>query len=173
MSASPSTFLSAAPAPASAPLSTPQSPAATTLVEDRPYGRGVTTARPLAEGQVVFDLVGCEVLGTASIYTIDLGDGRHIDGPEVRYLNHSCAPNTYVDTTALRVVALRPIAEGEELTFFYPSTEWDMVGPFNCLCAAEDCVGSVSGARRLPSDVLGRHALNAHIAARLNTGGAE
>lgn len=26
------------------------------------------------------------------------------------------------------------LKEGDELTFFYPSTEWSMAQPFDCLC---------------------------------------
>ena len=36
----------------------------------------------------------------------------------------------------MRLTALRPISEGDELTFFYPSTEWAMAEPFECGCGA-------------------------------------
>jgi len=61
------------------------------------------------------------------------------------------------------VFALRDIGAGEELTCFYPSTEWDMVRPFVCRCGAPHCVRFVTGARYLSADVLGRHFVNAHI----------
>nr|BBK08004.1 methyltransferase [Streptomyces sp. TP-A0584] len=136
-------------------------------VNDRPYGNGIVTTRDLAAGEVVADLGDCVAVDSPSIYTIEVGPGEHIDGDRVRHLNHSCDPNTYVDTVRLRVVALRPIAAGEELTFFYPSTEWEMVGPFACLCGSAACVGTVSGARDLPLEVLHRYDLNAHITDRL------
>ncbi|AQT74963.1 MULTISPECIES: SET domain-containing protein-lysine N-methyltransferase [Streptomyces] len=134
-----------------------------TPLHDLSYGNGVAAAYDVAAGQVVTDLGACIEADAPSIYTIDVG-GRHIDGPRVRHLNHSCDPNTRVDTVRLQVVALRPIAAGEELTFFYPSTEWEMVGPFACLCGADRCIGTVSGARDLPPAVLERYALNPHIA---------
>ncbi|MFE6738013.1 SET domain-containing protein-lysine N-methyltransferase [Streptomyces tubercidicus] len=137
------------------------------IVHDRPYGAGVMASRPLAKDQVIADLTECVTADEPSIYTIDVGDGRHIDGPQVRYLNHSCAPNVYVDTHLMHVRALRPIAEGEELTFFYPSTEWDMVGPFACLCGAADCLGTVTGARNAEANVLRHHALNRHVEERI------
>lgn len=45
---------------------------------------------------------------------------------------HSCDPNLGVDLQSpdreeWRVVALKDIKAGEELTWFYPSTEWDAV----------------------------------------------
>ncbi|MFJ4185287.1 SET domain-containing protein-lysine N-methyltransferase [Kitasatospora sp. NPDC089509] len=136
------------------------------VVQDRPYGAGVVAARALAEGEVIADLRHCVTADTPSIHTIDVGD-RHIDGPQVRYLNHSCAPNVYVDAERLEARALRPVAVGEELAFFYPSTEWDMVGPFDCLCGAADCLGTIAGARAAAPEALRRHALNRHVAERL------
>jgi len=61
------------------------------------------------------------------------------------------------------LVAIRPIAEGDELTFFYPSTEWAMAEPFECGCGAGECIGRISGAREIPLSVLGRYRLNPHI----------
>ncbi|WP_051828017.1 SET domain-containing protein-lysine N-methyltransferase [Streptomyces bicolor] len=137
------------------------------VVHDRPYGAGVVAARPLAAGEVVADLSECVTADAPSVYTIDVGGGRHIDGPQVRYLNHSCTPNVYVDAERMDVRALRPVAAGEELAFFYPSTEWDMVAPFDCLCGAADCLGTVAGARAASPAVLGGHRLNRHVAERL------
>jgi hypothetical protein len=45
---------------------------------------------------------------------------------DLLYLNHHCDPTTYLDVTKKALVALRPVKKGEELNFFYPSTEWDM-----------------------------------------------
>ncbi|MFE0808843.1 SET domain-containing protein-lysine N-methyltransferase [Streptomyces sp. NPDC058848] len=138
-----------------------------TVVHDRPYGAGVVAARLLAEGEVVADLSECVTADAPSVYTIDVGGGRHIDGPQVRYLNHSCAPNVYVDTERMDVRALRPIAAEEELTFFYPATEWEMVAPFDCLCAAAGCLGTVAGARAASPEALRAYRLNPHVAERL------
>ena len=69
------------------------------------------------------------------------------------------------------VFALRDIAAGEELTCFYPSTEWDMVRPFVCGCGAPQCVRFVAGARYLSADVLGRNFVNAHIRRSADRGG--
>ena len=55
-----------------------------------------------------------------------------------------------VDTTNRVVVALRDIEAGEAITFFYPSTEWDMAQPFECGCGSTQCIKVVKGAKYLP-----------------------
>jgi hypothetical protein len=51
-------------------------------------------------------------------YSIQIDDGKHIEGtPESNaYLNHSCAPNAYVDWNGVCLRALRPISRAEEIT---------------------------------------------------------
>lgn len=51
----------------------------------------------------------------------------------------------------------------EEMQFFYPSTEWDMAQPFECICAAPTCRGTISGARDMTSEQLDGLWLNNHI----------
>jgi hypothetical protein len=38
---------------------------------------------------------------------------------------------------------------GQELTFFYPSTEWDMDQGFDCFCGSENCLGYIGGAKNM------------------------
>ena len=65
----------------------------------------------------------------------------------------------------VRVADDRPLACGDELTFFYPSTEWDMVQPFRCTCAAPEgvCHVWISGARDMDRAGLTRCWLNRHV----------
>ena len=55
------------------------------------------------------------------------------------------------------MIARRDIEKGEELSFFYPSTEWEMQAPFICLCGAANCIHVVAGARFLPLSTLEHH----------------
>lgn len=55
------------------------------------------------------------------------------------------------------------LKEGDELTFFYPSTEWDMAQPFDCLCGASQCRGRITGAKEMKVSVLDDYWLNGHI----------
>jgi hypothetical protein len=52
---------------------------------------------------------------------------------------------------------------GQELTFFYPSTEWAMDQAFACLCGSKSCLGWISGAGDMPTAQLERFWLNAYI----------
>ena len=78
-------------------------------------------------------------------------------------MNHSCSPTAIVDVTKFEVRAAVPIAKGAPITFFYPSTEWDMAQPFKCSCGSKQCLGSISGAKRIPRHVLRKYVLNQHI----------
>lgn len=126
-------------------------------------GRGYVARADIPVGGVVARLNAPVGRPAPTKYTIQVGVDEHVDVEEVRYLNHSCVPSTFVDTTANRVVAIRPIVRGEALTFFYPSTEWEMADPFDCQCGSSVCLGRITGAAALPAEVLERYALNAHI----------
>lgn len=52
---------------------------------------------------------------------------------------------------------------GEELTFFYPSTEWHMAQPFECRCGKSVCMGKITGARDMSEENLSNYWLNVHI----------
>ena len=64
-------------------------------------------------------------------------------GRGFRYINHSCAPNTYIRCTKDRAefYALRDIGAGTELTADYGETQHD--GKLRCLCGAKRCRGAI------------------------------
>ena len=62
-----------------------------------------------------------------------------------QFLNHSCLPNCYIHFEEMVVVSLRGIQEGEELTFDYNTTEFELSHPFECNCKAEDCLQDIRG----------------------------
>ncbi|MFO0746292.1 MAG: SET domain-containing protein-lysine N-methyltransferase [Myxococcota bacterium] len=101
--------------------------------------------------------------------TVQVEDDYHIelDPTWLRFLEHSCAPNVALDMPTGRVVALRAIAPGEVLAYFYPSTEWEMAAPFVCRCGSPECLGTIAGASRLPLSALTGRWLAPHIARRL------
>lgn len=125
--------------------------------------RGLRTARPFGRGDIV-----CAIPCTArhdrpARYTVQVDETTHIEVGPLTSLNHSCEPNIFLDTSRMLVIAARDLAAHEELTFFYPSTEWDMAAPFDCTCGSARCLGTIRGARHVPSDILAGYFVNPHI----------
>lgn len=128
------------------------------------YGARLITDQPFKRGEVIYHIEGHRITDKATYQTIQVGRQQHVEELGViAYLNHSCRPNTLIDVSRLEVIAARDIAAGEELTFFYPSTEWEMDRPFICLCGAPQCVRLVAGAKYLSIDTLSRYFINQHI----------
>lgn len=96
--------------------------------------------------------------------TIQVGPDKHLlTDPLLALLNHSCEPNLIIDTENGLIYAQKDIYPGEELNYFYPSTEWDMARPFTCNCGSSKCIGYVQGALWTPVNILSSHFLNNHI----------
>ena len=112
-------------------------------------------------GEIIAEFSAREVLTEPNYLTVQIGIHRHIllAPVDLQYCNHSCTPNVFFDTTTMQVLALQEIVRDEELTFFYPSTEWTMAQPFQCYCGQSSCLGLIEGAAFLPKDVLSRYRL--------------
>ena len=82
--------------------------------------------------------------GRRVIAIVELG-GKAIDATATRrgfrFINHSCAPNSFTRLTADRAefYALRNIRKGEELTVNYGESHHN--GTLRCRCGAADCQG--------------------------------
>ena len=64
---------------------------------------------------------------------------------------------------------MKPIAIGEEITFFYPSTEWSMDRSFDCLCQSDNCLESIQGAAHLPLEIITNYKLSDYIQQQLDS----
>ena len=99
--------------------------------------------------------------------TVQTGRDSHMElNSALLYMNHSCAPAVELDVARGEVRVSRKgqgIKEGDPVTFFYPSTEWDFAAPFSCLCGSEGCVGEVRGAKFIAREEMGRWWFNEHI----------
>ena len=73
----------------------------------------------------------------------DIALDASINSNELRYINHSCDPNTYIRRAYKKVefYTLRPIKKGEELTCDYGETHHD--GKLSCRCGAVNCRGYI------------------------------
>lgn len=110
------------------------------------------------------------ILSTPNKYTIQVDENKHIIlKPEfLQYTNHSCNPNIFFDTSTFELVALRDIAKGDELTFFYPSTEWNMESSFECCCGETNCLHNIQGASHLSPETIARYRFTNFISQKLN-----
>ena len=74
---------------------------------------------------------------------VEFNDGTALDGTinpnDLRYINHSCSPNTYMRRSFHRVefYSLKTIKKGEELTCDYGETHHD--GKLKCKCGSPNC----------------------------------
>lgn len=105
---------------------------------------------------------------TCAYTSVQASRDLHIElNCDLVYINHSCEP-TLVFDMARWEVRVNPDLKGglkkdDELTFFYPSTEWDMAQPFDCRCGTAECKGTISGAKDMVPEVLSQYWLNPHI----------
>ncbi len=106
-------------------------------------------------GEVIADFSAGTIAAEPTYLTVQVGIGKHITlQPEfLQYINHSCDPNVFFNTTTMQLVALMEIEADEEMTFFYPSTEWKMTQSFNCYCGSRSCIGKIKGAAFLSGEV--------------------
>lgn len=139
-----------------------------------PAGHALMARRSWRAGEVIAPFRWGEIQTGPSRWTLQCGEEAHAEPLpiELRYINHSCRPSVRFDFEASVVRALVAIEPGDELTFFYPGTEWRMAEPFTCGCAAPDCLGSIDGAAGLSEDVLAGHLLSPPIRDQLRRRGS-
>jgi len=100
------------------------------LVKSNGHGEQATHARySYQAGELVY-LVRGEARSERTRRTIQVGPGQHIHDPCAEFINHSFTPN--LEVRGRRLVAIMEIAEGDELTFNYLSSESAIAAPFLC-----------------------------------------
>ncbi len=120
-------------------------------------------------GAVLVSFAESPRVSEASYLTVQIDRHTHIL-PRPEYLecvNHSCEPNVAFDVAQMALVAVRPLGAGDELVYFYPSTEWTMAQPFTCGCGSARCLGVIDGAQGLAREVLERYDLSPFVRASL------
>lgn len=125
-------------------------------------GFGLVARRAWRQGEVISPLSWTKPEPTPSRWTLQLSHTEHAEPLpiELRYINHSCDPNVQFDLASSVVRALRDIEPGDELNFFYPSTEWSMAEAFYCQCGSDRCCGYIAGSAHLPVGLLEQHVLS-------------
>ena len=117
--------------------------------------KSLNAEKIIEAGEVISFFNANETFTHPTYLTVQVGINKHITlMPEfLQYINHSCNPNVFFDTTLMQLVCLKTIVIGEELCFFYPSTEWEMTQQFVCNCGSANCLQLIQGAAYLSSEV--------------------
>jgi hypothetical protein len=120
-------------------------------------------------GDSVSEFSADKIVTTATYLTVQTGKDKHITLlPDfLQYVNHSCDPNVFFDTTRMQLIALKEIQPGDELMFFYPSSEWEMTQPFDCFCGTTRCLHRIQGAAYLTDEEAMRYRLTDFIYAQV------
>lgn len=107
----------------------------------------------------------CTLAEEPTYATVQIGLAQHLNlNSDLVYINHSCEPSLIFDIPSQSVIAgPNGLQIGQELTFFYPSTEWDMAQRFDCFCNSISCKGLISGAKYMRKEQLEGMYLNPHI----------
>jgi len=123
--------------------------------------KAVLAKRVIPAGEVVSELFfdGIRSQRSATGLSVQVGEHEFANNSLVTiddFFNHSCDPNMALRLSShYDFVALREIKLGEELTWNYLTTEYDLESrgeAFQCFCQAESCVGIVRGFRYLTSE---------------------
>jgi hypothetical protein len=123
------------------------------------HEHALRAARRFRAGEIIVGLSG-RITPVRNRLTIETGVDQHLDpdGHVWGFSNHGCDPNARVDLATRALRALRPIAAGEEITWNYLTTEWELSHPFACRCQASGCLGSIHGLRFVPPERFARFA---------------
>lgn len=120
-------------------------------------GKGVFAERPFGAGELLA-VWGGRVISTAEIdilppleraYVLQVEDDLHLLTPRTDissadFINHSCDPNAGL-ASSVSLVALRPIAAGEEVCYDYAMSDSNPFLDFTCHCGSPRCRGRISG----------------------------
>lgn len=68
------------------------------------------------------------------------------------FINHSCEPNSYINFRDLTLRVIRKIKKGEEITYNYLTTEWELKSKFQCKCGSGKCYGHIKGFKYLTKE---------------------
>jgi len=122
-------------------------------------------------GELICGFEPEKISASPTYLTVQVDEDKHITlQPEfLQYINHSCNPNVFFDTANMELIALKEIQPGDELVFFYPSTEWEMDQPFDCFCGYHQCLHRIQGAAHLSEEEANKYRLTNFIQQKLQT----
>ena len=125
-------------------------------------GEGVVAKQAIQRGELIAEFIGETYTAARESELPSIMVDRCIQtGPETyifaehrlaEKINHSCDPNCGVRERT-KIVAIKPIAEGEELSWDYRMSENSDWVLENCLCGAVRCSKRIEGYDSLPEEI--------------------
>ncbi|WVF73108.1 hypothetical protein IAT40_007927 [Kwoniella sp. CBS 6097] len=153
--------------------------------EQEEYSSRLVASRDFAPDEQITKLTNISLAPEKAYSSVQFGTGPrdHLElNSDLLFMNHSCDPTAEIHLPShrpdewevrVRSTLSQGIKEGEAITFFYPSTEWDMAQGFDCSCGSANCLGKIQGAKYLSVEQLEeRGYVNEHIL-RLKEGQAQ
>lgn len=131
--------------------------------------RSFVATQALHAGDILYSFSPKQIQSNPTYLTVQVGEGKHIvlDPEFLAAINHGCDPNVFFDVDAGVLRCVRDIKKGEQLIYFYPSTEWQMIQPFDCSCGSPKCLGYIQGAHAIDPELIQRYHLSAYIQSQL------
>ena len=121
------------------------------IIADTEKGKSVFADKTFALGEFICEFTGMIVSKKEYLKLHDPQNNHYLQIDEDRFLgpsneaddliNHSCNPNCGLvyRNGRIRLVAIKEIAKGEELTFDYSTTMDEDCWEMSCLCGDENC----------------------------------
>lgn len=124
------------------------------------FGKGVFAIKDIRKGEVIAEFDG-EIYDddfepwTNDLYNHTIQFGRTLwrDSKGVaRLINHSCDPNCGI-RSLFKVVAMRAIKKGEQITWDYEMTEKNPTWRMRCKCGAAECRKIIGNYSNMPRKI--------------------
>jgi len=126
------------------------------LVKLKDKGKALLANKDFKKDEVIMKLEGeiktyDEMPFEGSEYALQIDDDIFLDSEHWMmgdFINHGCNPNIKIDFENMNFAALKDIKKGEEITFNYLTTEYDMIRDkldFDCKCNSRNCLKRIKG----------------------------
>ena len=118
-----------------------------TIIKKSKYeGKGIFALKNFKEDETIVKINHSRIVYKKDVSKLSKEDQNHtsyisggkyiiMKSPE-KYINHSCNPNVYIKN--MKVIAMRNIKKGEEITFDYSINGIDS-WKIKCNCGSKDC----------------------------------
>ncbi|KAK8853128.1 hypothetical protein IAR55_003829 [Kwoniella newhampshirensis] len=141
--------------------------------KDEEYSSRLVAVRDFEPNTIITNLTNLSLAPEKAYSSVQFGTGPrdHFElNSDLLFMNHSCSPTAELHLTPHQPddwtlhATSKGLKAGEAVTFFYPSTEWDMAQGFDCACGSGNCLRKVLGAKHIPlEEVEQRSYVNEHI----------